>query len=792
VSPKLFRTLVEKSTEAILLLDAAGVVTYANPATETVFGYAPEEARGQRVRDWLHPEDAAAFQSVFETCSQPGQLVLVSGSYLHRPTGDLLYGEGRLVNHLDDPDVGGILFYFRERPVQRWAEERVIEDWGKRRPRDAEPTPLVDAPIIDALPEQIYVKNRYGRFVTANKAAVWARRRATVEELVDKTEFNFFDQDLAEELHGADLRVIAEGRPSVDKEAHLWSTETSGFQTFSVTRVPLRDPDGKVVGMVGICHDVSRDRAMRDALNDAVVAAEAASKAKSEFLARMSHEIRTPMNAIIGMARMALDTDLTPDQREYLNILRAEADALLELTNDVLDISKIVAGKMRLESTPFRLRDVVGDMVLALAVPAQQKGLGLGCDIAHDVPECVVGDPGRLRQVLVNLIGNAIKFTEAGEVAVSVMQKSECGMQNEEQEDGAAQPSSSLLHSDLCILQFEVSDTGIGIPPEKLASIFLPFEQADTSITRRYGGTGLGLAISSQLVQLMGGSLKVESEPGKGSRFSFTARFQACSGRDPTQQPKPSPLESPVQTRPLFILLAEDSEANQKVAVWDLNKMGHTVTVVENGLQAVRALEQAPFDLVLMDVQMPEMDGLEATARIREGEKGSGRHTPIIALTAHAMEGDRERCLRAGVDDYVSKPIDRAELARVIARVAAAAGAEEDAGFDERQALAAVGGERDSLRYRAEVFLETAPAEMAGIREAAARRDVERLRGAAHKFLPQVGAFSESGQRLARRVVEHARAGEVEAAVQALAALTAFVDRLQQSLRRWLTREEAP
>ncbi len=299
------------------------------------------------------------------------------------------------------------------------------------------------------------------------------------------------------------------------------------------------------------------------------------------------------------------------------------------------------------------------------------------------MPESVVGDSGRLRQVLVNLTGNAIKFTERGEVVVRVSRVPvpvpDSGAK--EGEGGGERERVGALW-----LHFSVRDTGIGIPPEKQAVIFNAFEQADNSITREFGGTGLGLAISKQLVEMMGGRLEVKSEPGRGSCFSFTARFKPSCGPEVMPQVEPSLPEPPVRTRPLRVLLAEDSIANQKLAVRVLEKMGHTVTVVENGLQAVQALEREVFDLVLMDVQMPVMGGFEATEQIRQKEKGAGRHTPIIALTAHAMTGDRERCLQAGADDYVSKPIRTPDLACAIARVAGATPAEGGRESDQRQA----------------------------------------------------------------------------------------------------------
>ncbi len=424
----------------------------------------------------------------------------------------------------------------------------------------------------------------------------------------------------------------------------------------------VRDPAGKPLYFISQIQDITARKKGEEELRDAKEAAEAASKAKGEFLANMSHEIRTPMNGILGMTELALDTALTDEQREYLGLIRTSAGALLTIINEILDFSKVESGKLTLEAVAFSPRRRLSDSVRMLEVRARQKGLTLVLDVSPDVPEMVVGDPTRLSQVVTNLVGNALKFTEQGEVVVSVASG---GRQppDPSNDQGADAPRSPEV-----LLRFEVRDTGIGIPADKLGAIFRPFEQADGSTTRKYGGTGLGLTIAAQLVGLMGGRIRVESEPGRGSTFHFTARFGAA----PLPAPSAADAAPSHDRRPLRILLAEDNEVNQRVAQRMLQKRGHTVQVAGDGREAIEAWRGRCFDVILMDVQMPEVDGFAATAAIRAAE-GPGRHTPIIAMTAHAMKGDRERCLEAGMDGYLTKPFQPEALFRTLDELAAAA-----------------------------------------------------------------------------------------------------------------------
>jgi PAS domain S-box-containing protein len=612
--------------EALFEIDAAHAISEWNAEAERMFGWPREEAIGMPSHRLVPPRNRGVYDDGLAALAATTTTDKREITAVHRD-GREFKVELTLSSQARDGHQYFVAFVREMSPRQR---ARDAVGWDAERFRA----------ILDQIEDGCFVVDLRGHYLFVNDA--FCRIFGVERDAILGEHFGVTTTDSARRAETLALYsgVFRTGRPlrSYEYEVHLKNPAVK-FVEQSVSLE--RDAHGRPIGFLGIIRDTTARKLAERELAQAKEAAEAANRAKSEFLANMSHEIRTPMNGIIGMTTLALDTKLSPYLADCLATIKRQADALLRIVNDVLDFSKIESRKMNLESAPFALPEVVDDVFKPMVMTAREKGLNLTRHIAPDVPERLVGDAVRLKQVLTNLVANAVKFTEHGNVKLDVRAESPI--------------------AEAATLRFSVSDSGIGIPQDKIATIFRPFEQADGSTTRRFGGTGLGLTISATLVRLMGGRIWVESTPGVGSTFYFTATFPIAPvsagraedrGRGDAARAAVSPV---VAAR---VLVAEDNVVNQRIAQTLLTKRGHAVTVVNTGREAVDAVERESFDVVLMDVQMPDMDGFEATAAIRAREREDGTRVRIVAMTAHAMHGDRERCLAAGMDDYLSKPID--------------------------------------------------------------------------------------------------------------------------------------
>ena len=618
----------------VSITDTQGNITYANDRFCDISGFAREELLGLNhrvINGSYHPP--AFFQHLWQTIEQ-GQVW--RGDIKNRHKDGTEYWVSATIVPLIGPSGRPEQYIaIRTDITQSKAIEAQLEDQLR----------FVEV-LLEATPTALYLKDRSGRFIRVNRA---------FEELLGVDRSQWVGRSSAE-LGGDDVLMV-------DPERDRQLFETGVAQTFEASfihrptgetrqglfrKAPITNASGDVTGLVANIVDITARTEMELALRRATRHAQAANSAKSEFLANMSHEIRTPMNGVIGMTDLALETDLDEVQREYLEVVKTSAQSLMVILNDILDFSKIEAGRLDIESVVFNLPGLMTDTLKALRPRAAQKGLSLALELGSTLPRQVRSDPGRLRQILTNLCDNAIKFTTKGRVVIRL--------------DGTP------AEEDAWALHMSVQDSGIGIDPDKQQRIFEAFSQADSSTTRRFGGTGLGLTICSRLANLMGGRIWLESQPGQGSTFHVAIQAQMVAGSDGPAASQTVGVEaSRAPMRSLRVLLAEDNPVNQLVAITMLKKWGHNVVTAENGQQALDLFFQHPWDLVLMDIQMPVMGGLEATQLIRSQER-PGTHTPIIAMTANAMASDRLVCLEVGMDEHLAKPFTAATLKALLER----------------------------------------------------------------------------------------------------------------------------
>jgi len=888
------RATLESTADGILVLDATGNIVAHNTKFAELWNI-PEavlaSGHDRKWMDYMLPQlkDPDAFLGKMRSLYEDSESLC----------DDLVeFKDGRVFDRHSEPQRAwgrniGRVWGFRDITERRRAEKALAESEERYRM------------LFERNLAGVYRVSLGGRFLDCNEACAHIFGYSAPQELVGRNASELYTSPAAREGFTSSLLkrgALADFEHCLVRKdgTPVWVLETATL---------IRDGDQLIEGTL---IDITARKQGEAELQKAKEAAESASRAKSEFLANMSHEIRTPMNGILGMTELALSTDLNGEQREFLTMVKASADSLLTVINEVLDFSKIEAGRLDFDLIEFNLRDSLEEDVRMFVYPADRKSLELICDVASEVPDVVVGDPTRLRQIIVNLLSNALKFTEHGEILLRV-------------EKDAASEDGSMLH-------FSVRDTGIGIPWDKQQYIFEAFAQVDSSTTRRFGGTGLGLTISARLVAMMRGRIWVESELGKGSTFHFTARFgkakagaapkktspvtlhgvpvlivddnatnrrvmdetlsfwgmKTCVAADGFQammtlrhaqeSGNPIPLvltdahmpmmdgfrlaeeikhdpqmagtqvtmvtsggqvgdaarcrelgiaayltkpvrqadlleaivrvlgskvhadaTAPLVTRHslrenrlgLEILVVEDNIVNQRLAEHMLRNKGHMVTIANNGREAMEVLERQRFELALVDVQMPEMDGLQLTAAIREKEKVTGEHLPIIAMTAYAMKGDRERCLEAGMDDYVAKPINSKQLFELIAGVrsvelksslGAKPAVNQDV-LDEAALLARFEGEVDLLRDVVNLFMDDCPRLMDGIRGAVERSDARGLERAAHKLKGTVANFSaRASYDAALRLEVMGREGHLEKAREALGTLGTAIEELRPVL----------
>lgn len=750
----------EHSPESVLVVDPRTLrIVEANRQARLSLGYEHEN-----ILQLLITDIESSIQDVFfwDDVSSGSYPDIDSMESLYRRGDDVFIPVEKTLRCIRVKEQDWLLLQFRNIAAEKTQEEQL------------EHSASLIAATLEATADGVLVMRLDGGISQMNRhfSRMWAIPQELLAEGDDRKILDFMESSVCDV-------ALYQQRMNSDGE----TIQAGDFDTIELRDgrflerylVPL-NISGKPSGTVFSFRDITQHRQAEEELRCAKSDAESANRAKSDFLAVMSHEIRTPMNGIIGLTELVLETDLSQVQRKNLEMVKSSADALLEILNDILDLSKIEAGKLGMDESDFSLCQVVDEAIKIFALRARQKGLALIYDIAPGIPDGLHGDPARLRQILINLLGNALKFTEQGEIALSVTPKSRV--------DG------------MICLHFQVRDTGIGIPEEKQRSIFDAFSQADASISRKYGGTGLGLSISARLTAMMQGQMWLESKVGQGSMFHFTASFREAEHAEAPLTALPIPAEG---VRRLRILLAEDNAVNQHLAVSLLEKQGHVVVVASNGMEVLTALRDETYDLILMDMQMPGMGGIEATARIREGERQSGGYIPIIALTANAMKGDRERCLAAGMDGYVPKPLRKPELLLAIENVmqqqgeiAAAHGRESIQGkINVKELMERVGNDQELLARLVEIFFAELPVYRDGIAAAIAAANSNELCHTAHSLKGMLDTFTtHDGVALALRLEKMGHSGELAGAAETLLELDRELDALQLLLAKFLPQSD--
>ncbi len=660
-SEERLQAILDNTSNVVYMKDTQGRYLLVNRRFEKLFKTTRQEAIGKTDQELFPSSNASAYQHNDQQVLATGQPLEVEEPVQHEDgTHTYISNKFALLDEDGRPyAVGGIS---TDISGQKNAERAL---------RDAEARYYS---LVESLPLRTWVKDLEGRFTFANHGTCESYGK-TLAELIGKTDYDYAPFELADKYQKDDRRVCTTGKVLEDIEEFLYSDGSKRY--VQVLKAPVFNSQGQIVGTQGMSWDVTERIQAEKATQHAKDAAEAANRAKSVFVANMSHEIRTPMNGIIGMSELLLDTPLTHDQREYVMMVNESADSLLSLINDVLDLSKVEAGRLDLEFIPFELGEVLGDALKLLALRADKKGLELAWRMQPNVPEVVVGDPARLRQIVINLVGNAIKFTDRGEVVLRVQRAPEeeaCLGSSTSMSETMVGPSESgglailtperaaaATNGGQTLLQFSIIDTGIGIPTEKQQQVFEAFEQADTSTTRRYGGTGLGLTISTKIVELLGGRIWLESEPGAGATFHFTARFGL-----PAETPPDSHEEQPSRDlRDLRVLVVDDNATHRSILTEILESWGIQSSAVSDAETALAALQDAArskqsFELILVDASMPVRDGFWLAEQIKQD---SALNTAtIMMLTATRRPEDADRCRRMGVQAYLAKPIKPSEL----------------------------------------------------------------------------------------------------------------------------------